>query len=332
MSWTRLAASLTFAAMIGLAGCGAVVERRAASNESVALSTYPPEGQFVEVWGRKVHVVVEGQGPDLVLIHGASGNARDFTFDFADRLKHRYRLLIFDRPGLGHTEHADPRFARPFGTAAESPVLQAQMLQAAAAKLGAHRPIVLGQSYGGAVAMAWALERPDSVAALVIVSGATEPWPGQRSLGPLYDIASSKAGGAAVVPLVTAFPPRGIIRGMLSTVFAPQPVPEGYADHVGIGLALRRGTMRANARQVNNLRPHLLDMTKRYSEIDIPVEIIHGLEDVIVPPEIHSKWLAQQVPGAGLTWLPGVGHMPHHAAPDAVIAAIDRAATRAGLR
>jgi pimeloyl-ACP methyl ester carboxylesterase len=38
------------------------------------------------------------------------------------------------------------------------------------------------------------------------------------------------------------------------------------------------------------------------------------------------------MPPRRLTILPGVGHMPHHADPEAVVAAIDRAAARAGLR
>lgn len=332
MSWKRLAASLTFAAVLGLAGCGAAVDRRASLGETRAQAEHPPEGRFVTVNGARVHVVVAGQGPDLVLIHGASGNTRDFTFSFADQVKDRYRVLVFDRPGLGYTDHADPRFAGSYSSAAESPAVQARMLQAAAAQLGATKPIVLGQSYGGAVALAWALERPETLSALVIVSGATEPWPGSSSLGPLYDIAASKIGGAAAVPLLTAFPPRQLIRSSLATIFAPQPVPEGYAEHIGIGLALRRDAVRSNARQVNSLRPHLVEMSQHYGEIDVPTEIVHGLEDEIVPHDIHAERLVGRIPHATLTQLPGVGHMPHHVAPQKVVDAIDRAAARARLR
>ena len=80
------------------------------------------------------------------------------------------------------------------------------------------------------------------------------------------------------------------------------------------------------------LRPHVVEMSELYPTLTLPVEILHGTDDTTVPLNIHSEPLARQIPGAILTRLQGVGHMPHHADPDAVLAAIDRAAVRAGLR
>jgi len=90
--------------------------------------------------------------------------------------------------------------------------------------------------------------------------------------------------------------------------------------------------MRANARQVNWLRPHVVEMSKHYDSISVPVEVVHGDADTIVPLDIHSAKLPDQIIGAKVTVLTGVGHMPHHTNPESVIAAIDRAVTRAGLR
>ncbi len=56
----------------------------------------------------------------------------------------------------------------------------------------------MGHSYGGAVAMAWGLNRHARHAALVIVSGATMPWPG--GLGPFYAVTGSRLGAATVIP------------------------------------------------------------------------------------------------------------------------------------
>ncbi|MAQ82527.1 MAG: alpha/beta hydrolase [Maritimibacter sp.] len=327
------AASLALIAALGLAAC-AGIDRRAVRNEAQAERTYPPEGQFVEVAGRRVHVVVDGlpkgAGPDLVLIHGASGNTRDFTFRFVDAVKDRYRVLVFDRPGLGYTDRVSDRYGGPANTRSESPAEQARLLQAAAQQLGAERPIVLGQSYGGAVALAWALERPDNVAGLVIVSGASQPWPGQ--LAPQYPIVASSVGGTSIPPLLAAFLPGDRASLTLGAIFAPQSPPDGYSDHIGIGLALRRETLRANVRQINSLKPHLDAMSERYDSIELPVEIIHGTADSIVPIDVHSDVLVDQLADARLTRLPGIGHMPHHVAQDAVVAVLDRLTRRAGLR
>ena len=58
-----------------------LVQWRATSREAAAAAAFPPVGQVVDVDGVKVHAQVMGNGPDLVMIHGASGNLRDFTFD-----------------------------------------------------------------------------------------------------------------------------------------------------------------------------------------------------------------------------------------------------------
>jgi len=89
--------------MAGLAGCAAYVDRRASEREVAAEQGWPPEGQILDLGGRQVHAVVMGQGPDVVLIHGASGSTRDFTFGFAETLAHSYRVIILDRPGLGYS-------------------------------------------------------------------------------------------------------------------------------------------------------------------------------------------------------------------------------------
>ena len=311
-----------------LAGCTALVESRAENREAAAERRWPPLGRFVDVDGRRVHAVVTGRGPDLVLIHGASGNVRDFTFDFVDRVKDRYRVIVFDRPGLGYTDRSSDRYGGAFNDTAESPAEQAAMLARAAAKLGVKNPIVLGHSYGGAVAMAWGLDQP--AAALVVVAGATMPWPGK--LGASYTVLGSGLGGAVVPPFVTAFASEERVNEAVEGIFEPNPVPAGYAEYVGPGLTLRRASLRANARQVNTLRPHVVEMSKRYPDLDLPVELVHGDADTTVPLDVHSRPLEVLLPNAQLTVLPGVGHMPHHVQPEAVIAAIDRAARRAQLR
>lgn len=313
-------------AVVLTAGCGFVAVR-ADLNEAQAEARYPATGQFLTVDGQLIHAHVEGDGPDVVLIHGASGNTRDFTFALTRALARDYRVIVFDRPGLGWSERAPGNFGGAFNLRSESPREQARFLQAAADQLGVTRPVVLGHSYGGAVALAWGLERPADTGALVLVAGVALPWPGR--LDPMYRVTSSRIGAATVVPLITAFAPEARVQQAVAGIFAPNPVPPGYLRHVGAGLTLRRESFRANARQVNALRPHMVDMERDYTRLTMPVEILHGTADTIVPASIHAEPLARRLPDARLTLLEGVGHMPHHAAPDAVIAAIRRAAGNA---
>ena len=305
------------------------VHWRANGREATANANYPPQGRVVDVDGTPVHVLIEGTGPDLILIHGANGNVRDWTIDFADRLSGRYRVIMLDRPGLGWTGRLSGKTG-PWNVHSESPMEQAALLQKAAEIVGVDNPIVLGHSFGGAVAMAWALKQPEDTAAVVMVGAVSNPWPGD--LGWTYTWGGTLLGGALMIPVISAFVPTSYIYANVESIFAPQPAPDGYAEMVGAGLVLRRETMRANAQQVNSLRPHIVKMSKHYSSLNMPMEIIHGDADTIVPLSVHSEPLVQQVPNAVLTVLDSVGHMPHHVAPDAVEDAIDRAAQRAGLR
>lgn len=305
------------------------VDRRASKREAAAEVAYPPTGQMLNVGGIQIHAHISepapgsGKLPDLVLIHGAGGNTRDFTFALVDLLKNDYRVIAFDRPGLGWSQGA--------GDAGLSPLEQADILRAAAAQLGVTHPVVLGHSYGGAVAVAWALHdlaRGDATraAALVIVSGATMPWSAAPSA--FYSVPANILGGAILVPLLTAFATRASARKVIDHVFIPAIVPLGYADYVGINLTMRRASMRINARQVTHLNAHLQSMAPDYPRLVLPVELIHGDADVTVPLAIHAAPLTHLLPNARLTVLPGAGHMPHHSHPEAVVAAIRRASAR----
>ena len=156
------------------------------------------------------------------------------------------------------------------------------------------------------------------------------PWPGD--LGWLYTVNGTSLGGAFLPTLITALVPEARLRSGVESTFSPQSAPDGYADHIGPMMPVRRGPFRANARQVNTLRPHVVEMEKRYETLTLPIEIVHGTADTTVPISIHSGPFSERVASANLVTLEGVGHMPHHVATDAAIAAIDRAASRAGLR
>jgi pimeloyl-ACP methyl ester carboxylesterase len=310
MTLKRLATSVLIAAL-GLAG---VTLWRASAREAAAEAAYPATGQFVTVDGKRLHYEIEGQGPDLVMIHGASGSLRDLTFSLRDRLTDRYRVIVVDRPGLGHSDALDET----------SLLAQARFIKAGVAQLGVTEPLVLGQSYGGSVALAWALD--GGPRALVMVGSPSMPWPGKLDIW--YRINDNVVGRALAIPLASAFVPDSFVRSAIDAVFAPDAVPPGYDDFLGTPLTLRRETLATNVAQVNALRAELVTMQPRYPSLTLPVELVHGTEDTIVPLTIHSGPLSKLLPNVNLTVIPGAGHMPHHAQQDKVISAIDRAALR----
>lgn len=313
MIFRKLAPSLLIASL-GVASLAGLTHWRASAREAAAEAAYPPSGAFLTVDGLRLHYEISGQGPDLVMIHGASGSLRDLTFSLRDQLADRFRVIVIDRPGLGHSD--------PLQDA--SLQAQARAIKAGVAQLGVTDPVVLGQSYGGAVALAWALD--GGPRALVLVGSPSMPWPGNLDLW--YRMTTTAPGRAILIPLVSAFVPQSYVSATTAAVFAPDPVPPGYEDHLGSALALRRDALVANTSQVNALRAELVTMEQRYPSLALPVELIHGTEDTIVPLHIHSAPLSDLLPNARLTVIDGAGHMPHHAHADTVVAAILSAALR----
>jgi len=321
MIWTKLAISFAVIAAL-LAGFAAYVQHLSNQRTIATEAAYPPEGEFVTVEGLKVHGVVMGAGPDLVLIHGASGKTRDFTIGIADQLAKKFRLIILDRPGLGYSD-ALPRDAASLED-------QARILQQAATAFGAETPLVLGQSYGGAVALAWAINHPENISGLITLASVSNLW--LTGLDGLYALTTNPIGNALVVPLLSAFAGDQRINDTVATIFEPQDAPENYGANVGAALILRPDSWRANAYMRKYLKEEVAALVPRYGEITVPTEILHGTSDTIVPHRIHSDKLQNQIADNIYTKLDGIGHMPQHVSMDDVEAALDRLAERAGLR
>ncbi|WP_270730600.1 alpha/beta fold hydrolase [Shimia sp. Alg240-R146] len=313
---------LTLLVLVGAALVGTLwkVEQR----KALAKSKFAPDGEFVDVEGHPVHYVDRGnpEAPAVVLLHGASGNTRDFTFDLVDRLTDRFRVIVFDRPGLGHTP--------PLAQNGVSIAHQAALLSQASIAIGVKNPIVAGQSFGGAVTMAWAVNHPDNIAAAVSIAGATYPWEG--GLSGFYARLADPWKGPVVARLISAWASEDYVAASIDGIFAPQDAPEGYAQYVGVPLILRPSSLIANAQQRHDLRPQLRALAPQYKSLSLPVEIVHGDLDTTVGLHVHSTRMVEDIAGANLVTLKGIGHMPHHTNPDDIVAAIDRAAVRAGLR
>lgn len=272
----------------------------------------------VTVDGTPIHYLRAGAGPAVTLIHGASANLSDMSFDLLPRLARNHTVIAFDRPGHG----ASGWPAR----GGEQLAHQARMLRAALSDLGIDRTILAGHSYGGAVVLAWALEFPKSVAGLLLLGAPSQGWEGGMGLAndllahPMTAPFFSWALPAMMAPVT--------VNRLIEDLFAPQKPPSGLVRHIGPRRIFAPDTLRANAVQLQGLRRQLLAMVPRYGAMRLPVEILHGTEDRLVPMDFHATPLAAMVPGARLTPLAGVGHMVHHARPLEVEAALARLAAR----
>jgi pimeloyl-ACP methyl ester carboxylesterase len=287
-------------------------------------AAHPPEGRRVDVGGEVVHVVERGDrdAPALVLIHGASGNYRDLLIPLGETLARSHRVIAIDRPGHG----ASTRRTR----ALAAPDAQGRVIAAALRAVGVERAVVVGHSFGAAVALGLALEAPDLVAGLVLLAPVSHPW-GPGGISWHNKVVAAPVIGPAFAALFPYPLGRLTISSVLPSVFRPDPVPEGYLTRVVPDLVLRPSAFRANAEDVVALQDNVTRLAHRYGTITAPVLVLEGARDPIVRNDIHAAGIAEVMPQAERVALP-TGHMPHWAATADVLARIGTFAARAPVR
>jgi pimeloyl-ACP methyl ester carboxylesterase len=288
----------------------------------------PPSGAFVSVAGGRLHYTeLPARGAEravVALLHGASGNQADMMLPLGKGLSERgFRVFAFDRPGYGWSD-------RPDGRADADPRQQARLIHEALATLGVREAIVVGHSLAGMTSCALALDFPAFTRGLVLVSPVTHPWPG-GGVDLYYEIAAAPVIGELFTETIAL--PAGLLamRTALTGVYAPQEPPPGYIARAGLELVLRPASFRANAQDVAAAYAAVVEQAPRLRDIKAPTAIVTGDHDSVVLTKVHSYGSARDIPGATLTVLPGVGHAPHWAAPEAVIDAVDSVAKRAEL-
>ena len=280
---------------------------------------HPPRGRFVEIDGVALHYLERGAGPPVVLLHGNVVSAEDWVLSgVLDEAARRHRVVAFDRPGFGFSE-------RPHG-ALWTPAAQARLLRRAFDRLGLERPVVVGHSWGALVALALAIDHPEAVGGLVLMSGYYRPTarvdavlaapPAIPVLGDVMRYTVSPLLGRALLPLS--------LKGM----FWPQAIPERFEHEFPYGFPVRPWQIRAEAQDAATMVPGVAGLRDGYRNLRLPVTIMAGTEDKVVDVESQPVWFHHALPQSDLQLIPGAGHMFHYAVPGRVAAAITDVAGR----
>lgn len=284
---------------------------------------HPPKGKFVEVDGIRLHYVEHGTGQALVLLHGNGAMAEDFEISgLPGAAAAQHRVIMFDRPGYGYSDRPHDR--------KWTPIEQAKLLHQATQQLGIERPIVLGHSWGTLVALAWALEFPQDVRGLALLSGYYYP-----SMRP-----DTKLMATPAVPLIgtlmryTLSPLSGRLLwpAIAKHIFSPVDVADRFRSYP-VWLSLRPEQLRASAEESGMMVSSAEALSKRYRELlNMPLLIMAGVQDRIADPEHNSERLHEELPHSVLRMKEGVGHMIHYACPEEIAAAIQTLDTTAQSR
>ncbi len=261
----------------------------------------PPQGRFIEVDGSRLHVVDSGekpgqQQPPILFIHGLMGQLANLSYALAPLFPER-RVVLIDRPGSGYSPAATSQRLKAQGD------LVAKIIEA----LNLQKPLVVGHSLGGAVALALALDHSSSLSGLALIAPLTQPvaappkpfgalalhsrpaiWLGAWTLGPVVTLLSSDTAR--------------------KTVFAPEPMASDYWNRGGAALSARPAALVAAARDIKDQPRELPVMAARYSSLKVPVAILFGAQDQLLDPKAQGEVFCAQYPKAELTVIDG-GHM-----------------------
>jgi pimeloyl-ACP methyl ester carboxylesterase len=280
---------------------------------------YPPLGQFVDVDGVRLHYVDSAPGrtdlPAVVMLHGNPGTVHSFAPAIVDQLGSSYRSIAVDRPGHGYSDRLPAN--------AGSPTAQAAAIRAAIGQLGVARPILVGHSWGGSLALVWALRHPDDVAGLVLAEGTYYDDP--RLHDSSYPLLAAPVVGALVARSVGSRLAARKMPGRLQTGWAPMAVPTDVAERAQ-ALWTRPAVLQAIAGDVLGRAAELPALSVRWGEITQPTVILNCPDDQFVDPTQHAGRLRLALPHATVIDVPGVGHALPDARPDVVADAVRQVA------
>ncbi len=275
----------------------------------------PPAGAVRYPISRtELYAIDEGSGErSIVLIHGAGGSIDDWS-SLRSRLRKSFRVITVERPGNGWS---GPYPSEPDDYLAENAALVGELLE----RLDVHHSVIVGWSYGGAVALRLAADYPSLAAALVHLCG----------MGPGYDPYQSSVGIAlrfgelldvpALGPLFDSSLRPGLIALLprsrwMEVQYGPSwtALPEATLERTLLGML--RPKLSA-VRETRHVQEDLARLAPRLPGVVQPTLIISGTLDSVIPTHVGEN-LEASLPNAERVVLPGARHAHHVIAPDVV--------------
>lgn len=271
-----------------------------------------PDSQFMNLNGLKIHYKSAGSGgPLIVLLHGFAASTFSWRKVMAP-ISEFGTVIAFDRPASGLTER--PRRGSWTGESPYSTDAQSDLVASLIDALGFNHAILVGHSAGGTVAMNTGLRHPDRVKAMVLVDPAIYLNGAPEFARPLLRTPQVDRLGVLVARNL------GTRGEALLKLAWHDPAKITAEDRVGYGKTIQvqdwdRAIWELTAASRN------LQLGARAGEVSIPVLVITGEDDRIVPPE-RSKQLSMSLPRGRLIAIPDCGHIPQEECPEAFLAAI----------
>lgn len=255
--------------------------------------------QFVELSnGQTIHLRDEGprDGPAIILLHGSNSSLHTWE-EWTKALATDYRVVRFDQVGHGLT-----------GPATDGDYTKARLVgdvHAVANHLGLEKFALAGNSMGGWVSAAYAIEHPERVAGLALLNASGAPR--NEAEERLY-LGAVIASTPVVNNLMTTITPRSLVRSSLEdAVSSSSTITEESVDRYW-ELLRYPGNRQAVLDRANTPRGGHFD-PKEIAALTMPSLVMWGDDDRVTPPS-GAKWYVQHLPNSELVSYPDIGHLP----------------------
>ena len=247
-----------------------------------------------------------GKSTPVIAVNGGPGLSHAYMMqnDLWQKVAAKRLVVLYDQRGTGGSKHMQPG-------AAWNGKAQVADLEAVRAKLGLDRAYLVGDSYGGALVMAYAARHPEHVAKMVLSDSAP---PSEKDFVHLLPqtFPDYEEKGDAEEKKLSANPEAAAQAGLLNhfrMIFYSMEKRDQYMAHMGdIGYvpAVAEAISKAGAE---------VDLNPQIAKFSFPVLVITGRYDMNVAPIVSWK-LAHEIPGARLVFFEHSGHLPAYEEPE----------------